>query len=134
SGRLSITFHGRSLPRRARWAAERRARPHSRLAPGWGDGTEVAAERHSAIPIFRAPAAARDFDVPRLRAPSAGILVDMAEVRPHQPTTYDIRGGRRPVRTFSSPSPSGSLTRPQSAKGEASMKMLTSISVGRKRF
>jgi len=94
----------------------------------------VETERLSVVLISDAPATARDFDVPPRRAPSAGTLVDMTEVRPHQPTTYDIRGGRRPVRTFSSPSPSGSLTPPQSAKGEASMKMLTSISVGRKRF
>lgn len=118
SGSSTWKAHSASACLRRRCWPARRACPHD-LAPLPAEGAVASVETETlpVVLISDAPATARDFDVPRRRAPSAGTLDDMTEVRPHQPTTYDIRGGRRPVRTFSSPSPSGPLARSRMRRG-----------------
>jgi len=73
-------------------------------------------EAHPAALTVSAPATARDFDVPQRETHAADTCSDMTDFRPHQPTTYDIRDDRRPVRTVSSPSPSGPPADCESAK------------------
>jgi len=133
SGRSSETAHLRSWQCRARWAADRRARPHSRCSPEAGAVASIGfTEAISAILVSDAPATARSFDLPQRRAPSAGTCFDMTEFRPHQPTVYALGPTADRCGQFPHLLPSGPRALHLTAIGGADLKMLTPIFFGRK--